>query len=212
MYALTTAGPIDGERPSATAAERWIMGITVIAALVRIWTAATYFDTPGDGPSRAGIAYAWGMAPYLPTCGGWPPGHMFVAGIWSWVVPTPRWSSRVLNIVLGFAFGSCALWHCDFDMGPTDWSLGGSDFLRVLPVLLKTRGILIFNDNLDHFPLHVSRLSSLVHHLSGQPSTGALLRWTAGRVVLMSLATVVLAAGTLRLDLELRAARRRLRT
>jgi hypothetical protein len=26
---------------------------------------------------------------------------MFVAGMWSWIVPTPLWSSRVLNVVLG---------------------------------------------------------------------------------------------------------------
>jgi hypothetical protein len=85
----------------------------------------------------------------------------------------------------------------------------GSDYLRALPLLLRTRAILVFNDNLDHFPLHASRLGSLAHHVSGQPSTGALLRWLAARLVLMPLATLVLVASVLRI--ELRGALRRRR-
>ncbi len=87
-------------------------------------------------------------------------------------------------------------------------SYRGSDYLRALPLLLRTRTILVFNDNLDYFPLHASRLGSLAHHVSGQPSSRALLRWLATRLVVMPAATCVLVASALRL--ELRAARRRL--
>lgn len=88
-------------------------------------------------------------------------------------------------------------------------SYRGSDYLRVLPLLLKTRSVLIFNDNLDYFPLHASRLAALAHHVSGQPNAGALLRWIAGRLLLVPLVTLILVASTLRL--ELRAARLRRR-
>lgn len=88
-------------------------------------------------------------------------------------------------------------------------SYRGSDYLRALSLLLRTRAILVFNDNLDYFPLHATRLGSLAHHVSGQPSTRALLRWLATRLVVVPVATCVLVASALRL--ELRAARRRLR-
>jgi hypothetical protein len=86
----------------------------------------------------------------------------------------------------------------------------GSDYLRALPLLLRTRAILVFNDNLDHFPLHAARLGAFAHHVSGQPSAGALLRWIAARIVLVPLTTLLLVASVTRL--EMRAAWRRMRT
>ena len=83
----------------------------------------------------------------------------------------------------------------------------GSDYLRVLPFFLRTRAILVFNEGLDWFPLHATRMGSLAHHVSGRPSTSAFLRWLATRAVLVSLSTAVLVAGTVRL--EMRAWRRR---
>lgn len=79
----------------------WLVGTTAIAVLLRLWVLMWFFDTPGDGPSRAAIAQAWAGHPYLPTCGGWPPGHMVLAGMWSWIVPAPLWSSRLLGVILG---------------------------------------------------------------------------------------------------------------
>ena len=94
-----------------------------------------------------------------------------------------------------------------YDVVAVPSSRRGSDYLRVLPLLLRTRRILVFNDNLDYFPLHASRLGSLAHHVSGQASTGALVGWVLARLVLAPLATVVLVAAALRL--EIRGAARR---
>lgn len=78
-------------------------------------------------------------------------------------------------------------------------SSGHSHYLRMLPYLMRTRAILIFNDHLDYFPLHVTRLRSLAHHLSGGAETRAALPWLLGRVILVPLAAVVLLASTARL-------------
>jgi len=100
-----------------------------------------------------------------------------------------------------------ALRRRSYDVVAVSTSRRGSDYLRVLPLLLRTRCILVFNDNLDYFPLHASRLGALAYHLSVQASGGALVAWVIARLVLAPLATVVLIASVLRL--ELRAARRR---
>lgn len=83
----------------------------------------------------------------------------------------------------------------------------GSDYLRLIPFLLRTRVIFVFNDRLDYFPLHVTRLAALAHHLSGQGSVGALVAWTLWRAALLPLVTVVLVGSAARL--YLRAAWRR---
>jgi hypothetical protein len=75
----------------------------------------------------------------------------------------------------------------------------GSDYLRMLPFLLRTGAILVFNDRLDYFPVHVTRLDALAHHLSGHASLGALLRWAMGRAIVVPLATLVLLASVARL-------------
>jgi hypothetical protein len=96
-----------------------------------------------------------------------------------------------------------------YDVVAVPSSRRGSDYLRVLPLLLRTRRILVFNDNLDYFPLHATRLGSLAYHMSGQASPGALVLWALARLLLAPLATVALVASTIRL--ELRGMARRLR-
>jgi hypothetical protein len=86
----------------------------------------------------------------------------------------------------------------------------GSDYLRILPYLLRTRSIVVFNDHLDSFPLHVRRLATLAMHVSGRASVGALVTWGVRRVVLGSLAMLVLSTSMLRI--HGRAAWRRART
>jgi hypothetical protein len=87
--------------------------------------------------------------------------------------------------------------------------LGGqsSRAFRLLPYVLRTKNILLFNEHLDYFPLKWTRMRSLAHHLSGHESIASLLRWAFGRVVVVPLAALFLMASTLRI--ELRAARRR---
>ncbi len=89
-------------------------------------------------------------------------------------------------------------------------SYGGSDYLRVLPVLLRTKAILVFNERLDWFPVHATRLGSLAQHVTGHASVAALLRWLAVRALVAPVAAIVLLASVARL--EVRAWRRRLRT
>ena len=88
----------------------------------------------------------------------------------------------------------------------------GSRSFQLLPYLLRTGAILLFNDHLDYFPLKLARLSSLAQHVSGSRSVGALLRWALGRVVVVPAATVFLLASTARIQWRARrrAARRRL--
>jgi hypothetical protein len=86
----------------------------------------------------------------------------------------------------------------------------GSDYLRVLPYLLRTRAILAFNDNADGFPVHATRAATFALHVSGRSSLGGLLRWAIGRSVLGIAAFCVLVSSALRL--QMRAAWRRART
>ncbi len=80
----------------------------------------------------------------------------------------------------------------------------GSQQLRLLPYLLRTRTILAFNDNLDYFPLHATRLASLAHHMSGRSSILGLLRWTIGRAAVVPFATLFLVASVGRIYLRSR--------
>lgn len=85
----------------------------------------------------------------------------------------------------------------------------GSRSFLLLPYVLRTSAILMFNDHLDYFPLKLGRLSSLAQHVSGTGSVGALLRWTIGRAIVLPAATLFLLASTARI--YSRAARRRQR-
>jgi len=82
-----------------------------------------------------------------------------------------------------------------------------SQYLRLLPYLLRTRTILLFNDHLDYFPLHLTRLPALLHHLSGGDAAGSAIPWLVGRAIVLPIATVFLMVSTARL--YLRAARNR---
>lgn len=93
-----------------------------------------------------------------------------------------------------------------FDAVAVLLSATGSRSFLLLPYLLRTGAVLMFNDHLDYFPLKVGRMSSLAQHVSGRGSVGALLRWGLGRLVIVPAAFVFLAAATARL--QWRAARR----
>ena len=83
----------------------------------------------------------------------------------------------------------------------------GSRAFLLLPYVLRTGAILMFNDHLDYFPLKLGRLSSLAQHVSGRGSIGSLVRWTLGRTVVVPAAMLFLLGSTARI--YLRAARRR---
>ena len=68
--------------------------------------------------------------------------------------------------------------------------------LRLLPLRLRTRSMLAFNDHLDHFPVSLARLRTLTYHLTGQRDLGAVTAWLAARAVMVPCATVFLMAVT----------------
>jgi hypothetical protein len=78
-------------------------------------------------------------------------------------------------------------------------SVRESQYLRLLPYLLRTRAVLLFNDHLDYFPVSLLRMRDLAHHLSGRGGMGSLLRWLATRAVLVPVAVVVLLGSTARI-------------
>jgi len=77
-----------------------VAGLGALALAVRIATLLSTVDTPGDGPSRATLAYRWAHAPHLALNGTWPPGFMYLAGLFTFVLDDPA-ASRVLNVGLG---------------------------------------------------------------------------------------------------------------
>jgi len=85
----------------------------------------------------------------------------------------------------------------------------GSRAFLLLPYVLRTGAILIFNDHLDYFPLKLGRLSSLAQHVSGRGSVGSLLRWALGRAIIVPAATLLLLASTARIHARAWLRRRR---
>lgn len=85
-----------------------ITGLVAVAFAVRLVVLVRWSDAPGDGPVRAFLAYWWSRSPYFATEGTWPPGFLYLAGAFSYVVRDPLISTRILNLVLGtltvFAF------------------------------------------------------------------------------------------------------------
>ncbi len=116
------------------------------------------------------------------------------------VVPV-RWEDRV-DVVR-------ALRRRRYDTVIVLLSHRGSDYLRILPYLLRTRSIWAFNDNLDSFALHVTRVATLGLHVSGRNTVWGLARWLAARAVFGTLAFAILVTSVVRI--ELRALRRRAR-
>ena len=96
---MTERAP-DEATPHAAAG---VLACVAIAALYRIVLVATFWDVPGDGPSRAAIALGWAADPQVLVCGGWPPGFSFVVGGFSRLVPWPLWTAPLLNLMLGVA-------------------------------------------------------------------------------------------------------------
>jgi 4-amino-4-deoxy-L-arabinose transferase-like glycosyltransferase len=80
-----------------------IIPITVIAALLRAFLLFHTVDEPGDGPTRAIMAHNWAASPQWVTSGVWPPGFMYLTGLFSWIVPDPKISIRILNGILSSA-------------------------------------------------------------------------------------------------------------
>jgi 4-amino-4-deoxy-L-arabinose transferase-like glycosyltransferase len=77
--------------------------LTLAGFLLRLGAMIFLFDIPGDGPSRAMIAYKWAESPYIATHGVWLPGFTYLTGIFSLAVHNPLFSIRILNIILGTA-------------------------------------------------------------------------------------------------------------
>ena len=94
-----------------------------------------------------------------------------------------------------------------FDVVALMLSATGSRSFMMLPYLLRTSAVLMFNDHLDYFPLKAGRMSSLAQHVSGRGTVGSLVRWGLGRLVVVPAAYVFLVASTARI--RMRAARRR---
>lgn len=74
-----------------------------VALAVRVVVLLLTYEVPGDGPTRAMMAFEWARAPVLPTWGGWPPGFLFLSGFAEALIRDPRISVRLLNVVLGSA-------------------------------------------------------------------------------------------------------------
>lgn len=85
-----------------------IVGLLAVALAVRLIVLLRWFDVPGDGPVRTILAYRWSRSPHFVTHGTWPPGFLYLAGAFYYVVGDPLISTRTLNLVLGtltvFAF------------------------------------------------------------------------------------------------------------
>jgi 4-amino-4-deoxy-L-arabinose transferase-like glycosyltransferase len=80
-----------------------IIFITLAAALLRSYLLMHSVDEPGDGPSRAIMAHRWAAAPYWLNGGVWLPGFLYLTGFFTWIVPDPLFSVRILNLCLGTA-------------------------------------------------------------------------------------------------------------
>jgi hypothetical protein len=69
--------------------------------LLRLGLLLVSVELPGDGPSRASLAYTWSKAPVLVTYGGWLPSYLYIPGLFYFVVHDPLVSTRILNLILG---------------------------------------------------------------------------------------------------------------
>ena len=82
---------------------RTLLVVVVVAIALRAAAAWLTIDIPGDGPSRAGIAYRWSLSPKLIRSGVWLPGFTYLAGSVCMLIPNPRIAPRLLNVILGSA-------------------------------------------------------------------------------------------------------------
>ncbi len=80
---------------------RIFLCLTISALVVRLVAFAVSVDDPGDGPLRAIMAYNWSKSPYISTYGTWPPGFLYLTGVFSFIVDNPLFSIRILNLIIG---------------------------------------------------------------------------------------------------------------
>ena len=78
-----------------------IVVLFVGALLVRLGLLLVSVEIPGDGPSRAFLAYMWSKDPVFVTYGGWLPSYLYIPGLFYFVVHDPLVSTRILNLILG---------------------------------------------------------------------------------------------------------------
>ena len=78
-----------------------IVILFLVGLFLRLGLLFVSVDVPGDGPSRAFLAYAWSKSPYFVTHGTWPPGYLYIPGVFNFVVPDPLFSTRIFNLILG---------------------------------------------------------------------------------------------------------------
>ena len=58
-------------------------------------------DVPGDGPTRASLAYAMFLSPYLMTHGDWLPGYNYLHSLFYLILENPALTPRIVNVILG---------------------------------------------------------------------------------------------------------------
>ena len=81
----------------------WFMGILLftLSAVVRLLIMVLFEEAGGDGPIRAHYAYLWSKNPYIQAYGVWPPGFMYLSGIFNLFLSNALFSTRILNVILG---------------------------------------------------------------------------------------------------------------
>jgi 4-amino-4-deoxy-L-arabinose transferase-like glycosyltransferase len=83
-------------------AERWGLLFLVLAGFaLRLMVLIFWVDIPGDGPTRAIMAYNWANSPHISTHGNWLPGFMYLAGICAVIINDPLLAARILNLIIG---------------------------------------------------------------------------------------------------------------
>jgi len=78
-----------------------IIILFVAGLLLRVGLLLVSSEIPGDGPSRAFLAYKWSKAPYFVTHGTWLPSYLYLPGLFCFVVNDPLFSTRIFNLILG---------------------------------------------------------------------------------------------------------------
>src|SRR5215470_5661800 len=78
-----------------------IIILFVAGLLLRVGLLLVSSEIPGDGPSRAFLAYKWSKAPYFVTHGTWLPSYLYLPGLFYFVVNDPLFSTRIFNLILG---------------------------------------------------------------------------------------------------------------
>ncbi len=77
-----------------------VLVVSLMALVPRVVTLVLTIDSPGDGPSRATLAYQWSRSPHLVKADSWPPGFMYLGGTLAFAIDDPV-ASRILNVALG---------------------------------------------------------------------------------------------------------------